>query len=149
MNRTTFLISYVLLAWLSGGIGNSWTVTVMFMRFATMGWAALGTPEVIISIAVPIGLIVIARMRGKSIGKPWLVWLPVAALFVAILPWMTYAFAKQGLSLKDVPIYLTAFLSTLGTLGPIVLHTVCATLGAQIPAIPEHTRPIAKYGKTH
>ena len=105
MNRVTFLISYILLALLSGGAGNNWTLTVAFMRFATMGPAALATPMVVVLLAVPIALIVIARLRGQRIGKPWLVWLPVAALLISILPWVMYPLAAQGFGLKNAPIY--------------------------------------------
>ena len=131
MNRTTFLISYILLALLSGGAGNNWTLTVAFMRFATMGAAALATPMVVVLLVVPIALIVIARLRGQRIAKPWLVWLPVAALLISILPWVMYPLATRGFGLKNAPIYFTMALTTLSMLAPIVLHTVCATLGGQ------------------
>lgn len=113
-----------------------------------MGAGALAVPTVIAPILIPIALIIIASMRGSRIDKLWLFWLPIGALLLSILPWAIYSLAKQGFGLKDVPTYFGIVLSMLATLGPIVLHVVCATLGAQNTALDERICPVIKHAKT-
>ena len=136
MNRATFLICYLLLALFCSDAGvwirnfpieNLWTPSYVFSVVAVTGAWVLTNPKVIVPIAVAIAMIVIARSRGGRIGKPWLVWLPVAALSLtgvrAIYPQaqLGYVFA-----------YLIAF-------GPIVLHLVCVVLGVAYGDAPRAT----------
>ena len=126
MNRATFLICYLLLALFCSGAGflirnfpseNLWTPTYVFSAFAAVGTGVLTNPKIIVPVAVVIAMIVIARSRGQRIGKPWLVWLPVAALSLSGVRAM-YPQAQLGY----VFAYLIAF-------GPIILHLVCVVLG--------------------
>lgn len=130
MNRTAFLVSYIVLALASGGVGSSWTLTIVYMRFAAMGAAALATPAVIVLLTVPIALIVVTFLRAKRIGKPWLVWLPVAALLASLLQ-PTIGLLGLKLGLGGLAPYVFTLLSIITTQAPLILHTVCATLGAQ------------------
>ena len=129
MNRTTFLISYILLALfccspvnlLPNGFWMNilWSPYQVFSAFAVVGWNALRSPKIIVPIAITIALIIIARSRGRQIGRPWLFWLPVAALLLSM--------GRVAHPLST----LGPVLEILAVLGPLILHAVCVTLGAQ------------------
>lgn len=130
MNRTVFLIAYIGIALLFANPASPWTVTILAMRLAAYGIGALANLGVLLVILGPIALVVIAALRGKIIDKPWLYWLPLAAVLLNISPWVIGALVKPG-SGPNAWDGATMLLATVASLGPLILHIVCITLGAQ------------------
>ena len=138
MNRAAFLTLYIIIALLlSGGLANPWTITVMALAYGQQGPIALLSPIFIMSVFSPIVLIVLAHLRGKRIGIPRLVWFPVAALGLTLLPLLfgllTKSFSGFGKewSLQTIGLYSTMFVAAASSLGPLILHTICCVVGGK------------------
>jgi hypothetical protein len=136
MNRNTFLISYIILALLSGNLGNPWSATILAMNFASRGLAALASLPVLASLIFPIVLSYIANLRGKQMGRPKLFWLPLSAFALSLLPWAVPLLSRAASSSSHGPegqvfMYLSIILSVIAMQGPLVLHVICLTLGTQ------------------
>ena len=138
MNRATFLTLYIPIALLfSMGLASSWTVSIMALMLGHKGPIAFLSPVFIVSILSPIFLIVLAHLRGKSIGMPKLVWFPVAALCLTLLPLLSgllvRSFFEPGNSgaIGSFGYYIPMFIATGSTLGPLILHTICCVLGGK------------------
>lgn len=138
MNQTAFLILYIIIALLfSGGLSSMWTLTVMALAFGQKGAVALLNPIFIISLLSPILLIVLTHMRGKRIGVSKLIWFPIAALALTLLP-LLFGVLNKLLSgpgnaqpLGSIDFYATMFIATVSTVGPLILHTICCVLGGK------------------
>jgi hypothetical protein len=138
MKRATFLSSYILIALLSsGGLASPWTIAVMALAYGREGPVALLSPLFLISVFSPIVLIVLAHMRGKRIGMPRLMWFPIAALGMTLLPLLIGLLARSlsgsgSVQRPDsVGMYITMLVSTASALAPLILHTICCVMGGK------------------
>lgn len=139
MNRAVFLTSYIFIALaLSGGLASPLVITVMALTYGREGPIGLLSPVFLISVFSPIVLIVFARMRGKRIGMPKLVWFPVAALAMTFLPLLIGLLAQRFISgsgsvqLGDsIGAYAMMSIATASTLAPLILHTICCVVGGK------------------
>jgi hypothetical protein len=137
MKRNTFLISYIILALLAGNLGNPWSATILVMNFAARGFATLASLPVLASLILPFVLSYIASVRGKQIGRPKLFWLPLIAFLLSLLPWAIPLLFRpvspsSHFSEDVMSTYLSMLLSVVAIQGPLVLHVICLTLGAQV-----------------
>lgn len=143
MNRNTFLISYIILALLSGNLGSPWSATILAMNFSARGIAALASLPVLASLILPFVLSCIAGVRGNQIGRPKLFWLPLIAFMLSLSPWVIPLFHRPAspnshFSEGAVSLYLSMLLSIIAMQGPLVLHVICLTLGTQA-RVPDST----------
>ena len=149
MKRNTFLISYIIIALLAGNLGNSWTVTILAMRFAFNGLAALVSLPVLASIILPFVLSYIASVRGRHIGRPKLFWFPLFAFLLSLLPWAIQLMIRPASPNSPVTegvvfTYLFMLMSTISTQAPLVLHAICLTLGTQVRNVDTEILPRAQ-----
>lgn len=87
MSRAIFLTLYIPVAlFLSSGFASMWTLTIMALTLAQKGAAALFSPVFLISIFAPIALIVLAYARGKKINNRKLIWFPITAFLLTLVP---------------------------------------------------------------
>ena len=146
MTRTPFLVLYIIVALLiGGGLASPWTATVLALTLGQKGFFALLSPVFLISIVAPFALVVFAHLRGKRIGFPKLVLLPLGALALAILPLLLGLLSKLFLesgnprSVGTLSIYISMFVATGATMGPIILHTICCVIGGKRDPVPLET----------
>jgi len=138
MTRAIFLALYIPVAlFLSGQFGSVWTVTIMALAIGQKGAAALLSPVFVVSVLGPIVLVVLAYIRGKKINNRKLVWFPVIAFILTLMPLAFALLAKPfsspgqagiGAAVTMYPFMITAAASTAG---PIILHTICCVLGGK------------------
>jgi hypothetical protein len=138
MSRVIFLTLYIPVAlFFSGGFASMWTVTVMALTLGQKGAAALLSPIFLISFFAPITLIVLAHVRGKKINNRKLIWFPITAFFLTLIPLILGLLAKTLSGPGPVKIggavsvYGSMIVATASTLGPLILHTVCCVIGAK------------------
>lgn len=87
MNRTPFLVAYILLALLFSSPVTPWNPAFLALRFAVNGIAALANPTTWLAIGGSLALVTVAILRGKRIGRQ-LQRLPIAALLIALAPYL-------------------------------------------------------------
>ena len=134
MNRTLFVVTYIPLALLFSSPVTPWNPAFLALRFAVNGIAALANPTTWLAIAGSIALVTVAILRGIRIGRRQLHWLPIAALLIALAPfliglingWNTSHAGAFGL-LE----YLLIAFAIASSLAPVILHVLCATFGGQ------------------
>lgn len=143
MNRAAFLTLYIVIALLlSGGLASPWTITVMALAYGQKGLVSLLSPVFVISVLSPIALIVLAYMRGLQIGNSKLVWFPIAALGLTLLPLLFGILTRSlsgpanGRTIEPIGLYATMLIATASSLGPLILHTICCVLGGKRDQIP-------------
>lgn len=146
MKRNTFLISYIIIAVLAGNLGDPWSATMLAMKFAFNGIAALASLPVLASLILPFVLSYIASVRGRHIGRPKLLWLPLIAFLLSLLPWVIQLFIRptspgSPATQSVVSTYLFILMSTISTQAPLVLHVICLTLGTQVRNVDTEIRP--------
>ncbi len=134
MNRTPFLVAYILLALLFSSPVTPWNPAFLALRFAVNGIAALANPTTWLAITGSIALISVAILRGQRVGRRWLKWLPIAALLIALAPFLIGLINGRNTSpagafgLLD---YLLIAFAIASSLAPVILHALCATFGGQ------------------
>jgi hypothetical protein len=148
MNRPAFLTLYIIITlFFSGGLASVWTVTVMALALGEKGPVALLSPLFIISVLSPIVLIVLAYLRGKRIGNSKLLWFPIAALGLTLLPLLLGLLTKllsgsgNVRPTESIGLYATMFVSSASTLGPLILNTICCVVGGKNHPVSVTTPP--------
>ena len=150
MNRTLFLtlyISGILSVWLSG---NPWSRVNFVIANPANPQAAL-TVGFFISLLVPLALTLVAALRGRSIGKPRLFFLPLLAILFSALAFL-YGWLSRALNDGEpsasgfLPISVAIGIGMLAGVAPLILHVVCCVLGASKPKAEATTRPLRTLG---
>lgn len=137
MSRAIFLTLYIPVAlFLSSGFASMWTLTIMALTLAQKGAAALFSPVFLISIFAPIALIVLAHARGKKINNRKLIWFPITAFLLTLVPLimglLVKALTGSGMDRAGTAsVYVSMIVATTSTVGPLILHTVCCVLGGK------------------
>lgn len=134
MNRITFLTLYVLgiLAMLVAG--NPWSRVNHLLLQPSKASLAL-TASFWVALLVPIVLIVVAAIRGPSIGKPRLFLWPLAAFLVSTLAfvygWLSRAMAGGEPSASGVlPMSIAISLGFVVAFAPLLIHVACCVIGS-------------------
>ncbi len=138
MSRAIFLALYIPVAlFFSGGFASMWTVTIMALALGQKGAAALFSPIFLVSFLAPITLIVLAQTRGKRINNRRLIWFPITAFILTLVPLIFGLLAKAISGPGPVMIggtssvYTSMIVATASTSGPLILHTICCVLGGK------------------
>lgn len=114
----------------------------MALAVGEKGLIALLSPVFIISVLSPIVLIVLAHLRGKRIGNSKLLWFPITAVGLTLLPVLFGLLGKllsgygNVRSVESFGIYATMFVAIASTLGPLILHTICCVVGGKRDPVP-------------
>jgi hypothetical protein len=130
MNRTTFLVSYILL--MPFTFFNDLKIVSLGLGMARGG---LGSLMGLLYLLLPIALAVIACKRGRRMGRPRLYRLSIAAILSPFILLVLSALAQRIPALMVIAV-------TLGSQAPLVLHTICATLGGQLSYAEKSARPV-------
>ena len=133
MNRTLFLVTYILLALLFSSPVTPWNPAFLALRFAVNGISALANPTTWLAIAGSLALVTVAILRGKRIRRQ-LHWLPIAALLIALAPFLIDLINGRNTSPAGafgLLEYLLIAFAIASSLAPVILHVLCATFGGQ------------------
>lgn len=82
---TSFVGLYILLA-LPTYVLPYFGSNSIVMNFAYLATGGGGLVLLLIHVALLVGLCVLARARGRTVGKPWLVLFPIGAAIFDIVP---------------------------------------------------------------
>jgi hypothetical protein len=138
MKRVPFLLSYLILAFVSyGGLFSPYAIIFGLLLTKSAGIGSFTSPLWIARAVVPFALIAIAYVRGKSIQKGSLIWFPIAALLLPLVPLLLAQLLRATLGPSNAPSGGSAataalmFITTASTTGPLILHTICCVIGGR------------------
>ena len=137
MNRTTFLVAYILGTIAVMVTGYPWSqLNVLLLQPSKAGVALDGAFW--IALLVPLLLIVVAVVRGNTIARPRLFVLPLLAFCLSGTAfgygWLSRALASGELSASGfLPMPVAMSLGLVSAFAPLVLHIVCCVAGAAAP----------------
>jgi hypothetical protein len=131
VRRTTFIAAYAL------GVGVVWFVGSPWLSVNAM---LLGASASVVGLDVgfwtalvaPVGLIVVAAVRGKAAAQPRLFLFPLCAFGVSALAFI-YGWLSRAVTGEEASILPMQFVVAIGVtslFGPLVIHVVCCIIGA-------------------
>lgn len=134
MSRATFVTLYTLGIIAALYSGNPWSRVNYVLDNPSNPGAAL-TFDFFVSLLMPLALIVIAAIRGRVVGRPRLVLLPLLAFLVSALGflygWISRALAGGQPSVSGfLPMPVAIGIGVVSAFVPIVLQVLCCVQGA-------------------
>src|SRR5438132_12800258 len=107
MSRTTFLAAYAFGIGAFWFVGSPWLLLNALLMGASQSRIIFLSASFWLTLLVPAALVVVAAVRGRATGRPWLVLLPVCAFGLSamgfIYGWLSRTISGEEASLLPMP----------------------------------------------
>jgi hypothetical protein len=131
MNRVTFVAVYAIGVGAIWFAGSPWPLVNAMLMGSSHSRVILGA-GFWMALLVPVVLMIVAAVRGRAAGRPWLFLFPVCAFGVSALAfaygWLSRTVSGEEASLLPMPLAVAIGVASLFV--PFVIHLVCCAIGA-------------------